>query len=464
MAGKEFDLYSVLESLPDGVYLTDRAGSTLFVSRSYERITGLARGDLIGKNVKDLEKLGVFAPVTNPLIVETGKPVTCPQTNKTGRRLMVSGYPVRSPSGSEILGVVTVVRDIPGLDQLKHEIEHQRILLEKYGEEAGKSLDQSRPIFTSEKMRTIMDLTVRLANVDTTVMISGETGVGKELIAKTLHVAGPRRSNPYFTVNCAAMPDNLIDSELFGYDPGAFTGAHAKGKPGLFELANEGTLFLDEIGELAVSVQAKLLRAIQAKEIMRIGGKSVMKVNTRVVAATNRDLHEMVLAGTFRKDLFYRLTVAAIEIPPLRERPEDILPLAELFLGRYNTKHRRNVSFTSSALEALRCYRWPGNIRELENIVESLVVAHPGSIVDVPDLPRSVSKNAGGGPDGGTPEDPEPPGGSSLRDLRDLAEKRILARCMELHGRNVYAVAERLGCDRTTIQRKLRKYGIQSGP
>ena len=378
MTGAKFDLDSVLEALPDGVYLTDRNGDTLFVSRSYERITGLAREELLGKNVKELENQGVFSPITNPQIVETGRPLTSLQTNKTGQKLIVSGYPILSRSEGEILGVVTVVRDIPGLDQLKQEIEHQRTLLEKYGEEAGKSLDQSQPLITGEKMKSVMDLTVRLANVDTTVLISGETGVGKELIAKTLHVAGPRRSKPYFAVNCAAIPETLMESELFGYAPGAFTGAHSKGKPGLFELASEGTLFLDEIGELAVPIQAKLLRAIQAKEIMRIGGKGLIKVDTRVVAATNRDMREMVLAGTLRKDLYYRLTVATIEIPPLRDRPEDVIPLADLFLRRFNAKHRRQVFFTGSAIDALKRYRWPGNIRELENIVESLVVGSSG--------------------------------------------------------------------------------------
>lgn len=457
----KFDIFTILEAIQDGIYLTDREGKTLFVNRSYERITGLSRAELIGQNVIELQKQGYFSEITNPQVVKTGRTTTFMQTNKANRQLVVSGYPIYDASQRKVLGVITVVRDIPLLEQLGQEIEYQRALIEKYRKDAGETLEkESKTLVFSNKMQKVVDLATRLSGVDTTVLITGETGVGKEIIARMLHSAGPRKNQPFLTINCAAIPEALIESELFGYEAGAFTGAHTKGKPGVFELADKGTLFLDEIGEMPLTMQAKLLRSMQAKEIMRVGGKSVIRISTRIVAASNRSLEDLVQKGQFREDLYYRLSVVKIEIPPLRERREAIEPLASHFLTRFNTKHRRQAFLSPAALDALRSYDWPGNIRQLENMMESLVIACPHDEINLCDLPAALARNNFETISAQNVSNMASCVQQSLRGMMDEMEKRVLSHYLTLYNNDIYRLAEELQRDRSTLQRKLRKYGI----
>jgi transcriptional regulator with PAS, ATPase and Fis domain len=238
------------------------------------------------------------------------------------------------------------------------------------------------------EMMDLVDLSLRVAKVTSTVLISGESGVGKELFAKLLHEQSPRSSAPFMKVNCAAIPENLLESELFGYDSGAFTGASRQGKLGMFELANEGTLFLDEIGELPLTLQVKLLRAVQEQEILRIGGIKVRKVDIRFIAATNRDLERMVKEGKFREDLYFRLNVIPLHVPPLRRRKHDILPLVHHFQQKFVRKLSIEKEFAPEVLKAFYKYNWPGNVRELENIIERLCVITPERIVSPKYLPK----------------------------------------------------------------------------
>ena len=458
----KFDIFTILESLQDGVYLTDRDGNTLFVNRSYERITGLPRAELIGRNVVDLQKQGYFSEIANPQVVKTKRPLTFMQTNKANRQLVVSGYPIYDSSQRKVLGVITVVRDIPLLEQLGQEIEYQRALIDKYQKEAGNTLKQeSQALVFSTKMQRVIELATRLAGVDTTVLITGETGVGKEVVARTLHSAGPRKDLPFFIINCAAIPEALIESELFGYEAGAFTGAHTKGKLGVFELASKGTLFFDEIDEMPMSMQAKLLRAMQSKEIMRVGGKSIIRVNVRIIAATNRPLEDLVQQGQFRDDLYYRLSVAKIDIPPLRERIEAVEPLAELFLGRFNAKHRRKAYFSAAALEVLRNYDWPGNVRQLENVIESLVIACANDEINPCDLPVTLSRKNYEMLAASTFMGLATKRMQSLKGMMDDVEKHILNHFLQLYQGDIYRLAGELQCDRSTLQRKLRKHKIK---
>lgn len=452
----KFDIFTILESIQDGVYLTDREGKTLFVNRSYERVTGLSRSELIGQSVIELQKQGYFSEIINPQVVKTGRATTIMQTNKVNRKLVVSGYPIYNASQRKVLGVITVVRDIPLLEQLGQEIVHQRALIDKYKKEAAETLEKEPPTLVfSKKMREVIELATRLSGVETTVLITGETGVGKEVIARTLHTAGPRNNQPFFTINCAAIPETLIESELFGYEAGAFTGAHAKGKLGVFELADKGSLLLDEISEMPLTMQAKLLRAIQAKEIMRVGGKSLIKIDTRIIAASNRSLEDLVQKGLFREDLFYRLSVAKIEIPPLRDRREAIEPLASHFLNRFNTKHRRQAFLSSAAIDALKNYNWPGNVRQLENMMESLVIACPQDAINTCDLPVALARNTLEALSDITSYTHQ-----SLRGMMDEMEKRVLSHYLMLYNNDVYRLAGELQCDRSTLQRKLRRYNI----
>jgi transcriptional regulator with PAS, ATPase and Fis domain len=348
------------------------------------------------------------------------------------------------------------------LEQLGQEIEYQRAIIDKYQKEAGNTLRQeSQALVFSTKMQRVIELATRLAGVDTTVLITGETGVGKEVVARTLHSAGPRKDLPFFIINCAAIPETLIESELFGYEAGAFTGAHTKGKLGVFELASKGTLFFDEIDEMPMTMQAKLLRAMQSKEIMRVGGKSIIKVNVRIIAATNRPLEDLVQQGQFRDDLYYRLSVAKIDIPPLRERIEAVEPLAELFLGRFNAKHRRKSYFSPAALEVLRNYDWPGNVRQLENVIESLVIACANDEINPCDLPVTLSRKNYDILAASTFMGLATNKMQSLKGMMDDVEKLLLDHFLQLYQNDIYRLASELQCDRSTLQRKLRKHKIQ---
>jgi len=391
--GIEPYLDSILDVLTDGIYISDRTGKTLKINRRYEQLTGLNREEMVGRLVTDLVKEGKYDVVLNPDIVRTGQPKTMVQTTMVGRKVVLDGYPVFDQDGKVAL-VVTFVRDVTQLTQLKEQVAHQQELIERYNKElrccAGQAADRSNLIVESPAMAAVMKSIATVSRTDATVLLLGETGVGKDVLARLIHDQSERASQPFFKIDCTALPQNLVETELFGYDPGAFSGAHARGKAGLLEMADRGTLFLDEIGELPLSMQAKLLRVLQEQEIVRIGSTKVRKVDVRFIAATNRNLEEAVKEGVFRRDLFYRLRVAVLKVPPLRERKEDILPLARHFLQRFNTKYRRKVSLSLDAERVFCAYDWPGNVREMENLVQSLVVTRERDIVEPGDLPPNM--------------------------------------------------------------------------
>ncbi|MPM64531.1 Regulatory protein AtoC [bioreactor metagenome] len=287
----------------------------------------------------------------------------------------------------------------------------------------------------------------KLAKTDATVLLLGETGVGKDIFARKIHENSLRVNKPFFKVDCAAIPENLVESELFGYEAGAFSGANSKGKPGCFEMADKGTLFLDEVGELPLIMQAKLLRVLQDQEIMRVGSTKPKKVDLRVIAATNRNLEGAVKEGTFRSDLFYRLRVAVITIPPLRQRNDDILPLADYFLHKFNGKYRKKMSLSDEAKLAFQNYTWPGNIRELENLIQSLVVTRDKDIIDISDLPNNMI---------GVKVSAE---NKTLSEIISDVERDLLQKALATHG-SVANIAKLYKVDRTTIFRKLKKYSL----
>ncbi len=299
----------------------------------------------------------------------------------------------------------------------------------------------------SRAMRRVLDLVESVAPTEATVMIRGESGTGKELIARLIHAKSPRAFGPMVAVNCGALPEGILESELFGHEKGAFTGATARRK-GKLELADGGTLFLDEIGEITPRVQVDLLRTLEDRKIVRVGGSQEIPVDFRVVCATNRDLEKAIRSGDFREDLYYRINVFEIEIPPLRERPEDILPIAEHFLTKFaRSMGRRVKSFSPEARDLLVSYAWPGNVRELANAVErALVVCHEGEI-----LPRYLPIVAK--PGAGRPEDDD----LSLQAI----EERHIRRVLELENFNITHAAKTLGIDRVTLYNKMRKYSIE---
>jgi DNA-binding NtrC family response regulator len=304
----------------------------------------------------------------------------------------------------------------------------------------------------SAAMQEVFRVIERVANSSATVLISGESGTGKELIARALHTQSGRSAGPFVAINCGAIPSELLESELFGYEKGAFTGAH-QSKKGLVEQADGGTLFLDEISELLARLQVKLLRVLQEREVQRVGGDRAIKVDVRVIAATNADLTQRIAAGEFRADLYYRLNVVSLRIPALRERADDILPLAHHFLR----KHDRNEGLTgidAVAAQLLRSYRWPGNVRELENAIERGVLLAKGSEITLADLPAELNNGIGSGP---TPA----PAGKSFSAAREEFERYYILECLRRHNGNVSRAAREAGLQRQNFYQKLHKYGIQ---
>ena len=312
-------------------------------------------------------------------------------------------------------------------------------------------LGTEKIVFESEAMQNVIALTKRLASVNTTVLITGESGVGKGLIARTLHEEGNRWQKPFVTVNCGAIPENLIESELFGYVAGAFTGSRSGGKKGLFEAAQDGTIFLDEISELPLNLQVKLLQVIQERQITPVGGTKQIPVDVRIISATNRDLESLVREGRFREDLYYRLNVVPINVPPLRERPDDIMPLIQRNLARCNKDLGEDKTISAGALAVLLKYPWPGNIRELQNIVERLVITTSHDVITEDDIFIFIKQAAD--------ENPTVYEELSLTAALEKAEKEILSQAVDNYG-STRAIARVLKVSQPTIVRKLNKYGL----
>lgn len=310
----------------------------------------------------------------------------------------------------------------------------------------------------SDPMKRVFSIMKRVSDTPTTVLVTGESGTGKELIARGLHQASSRSNAPFVSLNCAAIPENLLESELFGHEKGSFTGAIGL-KEGKFEYADGGTLFLDEVGEMPLNIQVKLLRVLQEQEFQRVGGNKEIKVNVRLVAATNKDLKEEVELGRFRGDLFFRLNVVNIKVPPLRERRSDIPFLVAHFVSKYSQKLGRNIREVSpDAMKSLFSYNWPGNVRELENVIESALVMSNGSSIKKNDLPREIKKHN------------ETPEGSStfismdsgLMDTLDAIEEKMIRQALKQSGNVQAQAAKILGISRSNLQYKLKKYGIQA--
>ena len=459
---------AVLDSIEDGVFITDRNGFALKVNAAYEQLTGLSRAQLVGQNVEELKKAGLttIAPLT-PEIVATGRPASSIQVTSDNRSMTIDGKPVCAPDGSVAL-VVLFARDITLMDRLRERIARQQELIATYQHQMDFFIREGGGVthFIAEQssMKRLLDLLHRVAATDAVALVLGETGVGKELFARMIHEASPRRDKPFIKVDCSSIPENLIEAELFGYAPGAFTGAHPKGRVGFFEMAEGGSIFLDEIGDMPLSLQSRLLRVLQDRDLTPVGSSRAQKTDVRVIAATNRDLETAVKAGTFRSDLYFRLRVAVLPIPPLRDRPDDILPLARLFLSRFCARYRRHMTFTLEAERRLVHYNWPGNVRELENCIEGLVIAGDTDRIAADDLPQPMRVKECRLPAAGDPAaSPDSPASSPApfdwdtpyRQVVATFERDYLTRAITQCG-SMGEAARRLGLDRTTIFRKLK--------
>lgn len=449
------EMEDIMESFYDGIGIIDGNGTLLRVNTSYERITGFSKKDNnVGRNVRELQEDGTVSKAVSLMVLEQKKPVTIVQRIKTGKEVLITGSPVFDKDGN-IYRVVCNIRDIKELNILKELNEQNQKSREalELKELRAKQLSHDNLIYNSKDMKGIFELSLKVAKVDSNVLITGESGVGKEIIAKIIHKASPRAQKSFLQINCGAIPENLLESELFGYEGGAFTGAKVGGKMGYFEISNGGTLLLDEIGELPLNLQVKLLRAIQERQILRIGGTTPYKFDVRIICATNRNLKEMVQDGLFRADLFYRLNVVPINIPPLRKRIEDIIPLVIHFLEKFNFKYKTNKRFESEALVAFERYNWPGNVRELENLVERLVILNDEEIIGLHHLPFGCD----------TLDDsslnievlkPIP-----LSKAAEILETKLVEKALLLFG-STRKAAKILGVSHPTIIRKAQKYNI----
>ena len=453
-------LCQVFDTMSDGLYISDKEGETLAVNTMYENLTGLDSRNLLGRNVKDLVDEGVFDVVLNSEVVESKKTATTVQVTGKGRKVVLTAHPIFDYD-EDVELVVTYVRDIALITQLKDQVAAQRQLIDKYQHGINQKPETLYLAPQSKVMKELFTQVHRVAKTDATVLYLGETGVGKDVMAREMHDNSKRTSNSFFKVDCTCIPENLIESELFGYAPGAFSGADSKGKLGLFEMADKGTLFLDEIGELPLPMQGKLLRVLQDGEIQRVGATKSRKIDVRVIAATNRNLEEEVKIGNFRSDLFYRLQVAVINIPPLRDRGEDLHAIIGFFLKQFNTRYKRQVRLSAYAEEVMLNYRWPGNIRELENLIHSLVVTCDNNLIQIENLPTAmIEKSAVSKVSHGLELNMDGYGGKDLKEIMTEFETQVLLNTVKIHG-SIPKAAKALNVNRTTVFRKLKKAGVE---
>lgn len=458
-SGLDRTLESLVESFYDGLIFVEN-DHVVRVNRSFSRITGLKGESVLGRKVDELDGethicLHTIQEVIR-LVQKLRRSVTSMGKLAQGNEIYVTATPVNLEG--PVQHVIVSIRDITELQLLKEEVSRLMALYLSTPEEARISqLCGGEIIAVNRVMRGILDMVARVALVDSMVLFEGESGTGKEVLARLIHRLCARRKGPFISVNCGAIPENLFESELFGYVRGAFTGAVKEGKPGLFELAEGGMIFLDEIGEMPPSCQVKLIKVIEDREVMRVGDVKPTKLNARIIAATNRSLPEMVKEGKFREDLFYRLYVVPIKIPPLRERREDIFPLAWHFLRQYNNKFDQSKTFSREIIQVMEAYQWPGNVRELQNLIERMVIMSDEEILKPKHLPDSIYQQES---DDGSMIQVK--GIMSLVQARETVEKKLLSHALET-GRTTREAARLLGVDHSTIVRKLKKYGLRSG-
>lgn len=384
----EEEFNAILNSSSDGIHITDGKGVTLKFNKACERIDGVSREYMIGKNMKELVKEGIYSESVALAVIKDKKEISMLQ-NVNGKEVIGTGTPILKDG--QLNRIVINSRDITELNNLKRNLKEEKLYSEKVKAELEilnkkENAKKNKLIYISKKIDKIVELSMRVAKVDSTILIEGESGVGKGVLVNFIHNNSLRKNKPFIKIDCGAIPENLLESELFGYEGGSFTGASKDGKIGVVQLADTGTLFLDEIGELPLNLQVKLLNVIQEKKITRIGGNKEIPVDIRIIVATNRKLINMVEKGEFREDLFYRLNVVPITIPPIRERKEDIPKLVYYFLNKFNDEYNFNKSISQDIMKKILQYDWPGNIREIENFVERLVVTVEGDKIQEKDL------------------------------------------------------------------------------
>ncbi|AET67407.1 PAS domain S-box [Desulfosporosinus orientis DSM 765] len=454
--GQQF-LQQIIDNSYDSIFVTDKYGNVLLASIGTGIFMGYERTeDMIGKNVKEHVKDGIYDWSPTIEAIKSRSVVSGIVRNKNGVQEMATSKPLIDEHG-EIVMVITNARDTKLVDDYIAALEKERSTVHRYktAVEYLSDVDAGNKEIVAEspQMKKIIKTCNFIAKADSTVMLIGETGTGKEVMARYIHRHSLRSKEPFIPVNCAAIPQELLESEFFGYVRGAFTGANPHGKPGLFEIADKGTLFLDEIAELPMAMQSKLLRVIESGEVQRLGDTNIYHANVRFIAATNRDLKAMISQKLFRSDLYYRLNVIPINIPTLRDRPEDILAFAHKFLGELNRKYALKKQFSSQATQSLFNYNWPGNVRELRNVIERLVMTSMGDILNFEEdslVSRKTRLDC----------EPRPQEGDrayegTLKSVLKSVEEEYISQVLRECGGRMGEAARRLGIHRTMLYRKL---------
>lgn len=432
------DLIEILDRMYDGFLLSSLDGRVFYANQAVERISGVSLDKIVGKTPNELENDGLI--LEQSIFVGTKEPITIVQKLKTGKEIFITSKPVYDKTG-RIICFVANYRDLSSLESLVKK--HKDVL-------KTPAAANDNWIGESQQTLQIKEKAAKVAKTEAIVLLLGESGVGKEVVANHIHQFSRRKDKPYIQINCGAIPEELMEAELFGYEKGAFTGAHAS-KKGLLEAANGGTVLLDEIGEMPLPLQVKLLRTLQTNTITRVGGTKKRKLNIRFIAATNKDLKKEVAKGTFREDLYYRLNVVPINIPPLRERKADIVPLAMFFLEKFNKKYQQKKAFSPETLQVFQDYHWPGNVRQLENMVERLIIMSEKAVISPYELPAEFkvkSKQQA--------EEIKP-----LKEVKKEAEIRMIQLALKKYG-SIRQAAKHLKVDHSTIVRKIQKYCIKT--
>jgi transcriptional regulator with PAS, ATPase and Fis domain len=458
------DLELILENIFGNVFVTDKNGELIYLNSSAASSLGSTKTHLLGRTVYQLLDEGILSRSFTAEVMEKRAGVTGVSTSGAGIELLTTSKPIFD-SGGNIVMVVTYSQQTPFMDSFLDAVNKEKQENAKYRQAfeylGASKIRMNKLVINNGAMKRIFETIDLVAKTDSTVVLYGESGVGKDVIASYIHQNSLRSKEPQIPVNCAAIPKELMESEFFGYTRGAFTGANEKGKPGIFELANKGTLFLDEIAELSLDLPAKLLRVLETGEVSRIGSTgAIQKTDVRVIAATNKNLPSMVNRGTFRGDLYYRLSVIPVTIPPLRERKDEIPPLANAFLDQYNRKYARNKVFSEELMEAFVNYRWPGNIRELKNVVERLVLtthddtltsfdkAEPGSHAGAEDVEAAQTRFFPAA---------EKNRDENLKSAMDVYERNFIQYMLQKSNGNISEAAKRLGIHRSALYKKIKK-------
>ncbi|MFV2048125.1 sigma-54 interaction domain-containing protein [Metabacillus sp. YM-086] len=457
-------LDKIIETSNNNITITDHQGVILRSNPNHWSIYGIKANKYLGKSVYQLQKEGILSPSIHAMVLENKKTCQILQHTKTGKVVMATGFPIFDEQGN-IICVISYSQDQTEIMNLQEEYERLQRKLASYQTEVEelreKDAEQYGILFRSQSIEQIVKTIYRVSKTDATVLLLGPSGVGKSTFARMLHANSARKDEPFIEVNCSTIPETLFESEMFGYESGSFTGANKQGKQGLIEQAKDGTLFLDEIGELPLSVQAKLLRVLQEKKVMRVGGKEERHINFRLIAATNQEIESMVEKGEFRLDLFYRINIIPLHIPPLCERKEDIPILLQHYVTSINEKYQLSKKLHTTTYDLFTQYEWPGNVRELENILERVMLTTDEEIIYPEHLPANIKKEHLSESVALPFIDQHIDEEHNLKKAVEQVEKRLLYKAME-RCKTTYEMAEYLGISQPSIVRKLKHHSINT--